>query len=315
MSSIYDWSPTADRNANADSIINWEEGQKPSTVNDSARAMMQRIREYISDQGGIAISTGTAQKITLNAHSPVTTYIDGISIRFRAAFTNQADTTLNLNRGGEKKLYKADTSGAQTLKGGEIQTGCLYEVVYNESLDNGKGGWFLMNATPLQQQPAIPPGYIGHFAMPYTPSGWLPCDGRSYSRFEYSALFNAIGTIWGQGPGNFFKVPDFRGIFLRGWDNNRGIDPGRNFGTYQESANKTHTHIISIKKGGEHRHYLPYSGAVRTGNGPYTTVNSEGTPHDSTGFAGEHTHEATAQADGINESRPGNYNCLFAIKA
>ncbi|EYS91668.1 hypothetical protein X471_00745 [Bartonella bacilliformis str. Heidi Mejia] len=52
MSSIYDWSLQAPENANADEIINWAEGQPPSSVNDSARAMMQRIREYVSDHGG-----------------------------------------------------------------------------------------------------------------------------------------------------------------------------------------------------------------------------------------------------------------------
>ena len=37
------WSRTAASNATADSSINWAEGQSPSSVNDSARAMMARI--------------------------------------------------------------------------------------------------------------------------------------------------------------------------------------------------------------------------------------------------------------------------------
>ncbi|MDD9333366.1 MAG: phage tail protein, partial [Bartonella sp.] len=48
MSSIYDWSLVAAENARADEIINWAEGQPPSSVNDSARAMMQRVKEYLS---------------------------------------------------------------------------------------------------------------------------------------------------------------------------------------------------------------------------------------------------------------------------
>ncbi len=52
MSSIYDWSIIASENAYADESINWSEGQPPSTVNDSARAMMQRIKEYLLDNGG-----------------------------------------------------------------------------------------------------------------------------------------------------------------------------------------------------------------------------------------------------------------------
>jgi len=39
-------------------------------------------------------------------------------------------------------------------------------------------------------------------------------------------LFAVIGTSYGNGDGNTtFNVPDFRGKFLRGWDNNAGVDP------------------------------------------------------------------------------------------
>jgi len=38
--SFWKWSRTAASNATADGSINWAEGQAPSTVNDSARAMM-----------------------------------------------------------------------------------------------------------------------------------------------------------------------------------------------------------------------------------------------------------------------------------
>jgi hypothetical protein len=37
---LWQWSTTAANNATADPSINWQEGQAPSTVNDSARAMM-----------------------------------------------------------------------------------------------------------------------------------------------------------------------------------------------------------------------------------------------------------------------------------
>jgi hypothetical protein len=43
MASIYDWSTTASTNGSADATINFAEGQTPSSVNDSARALMARI--------------------------------------------------------------------------------------------------------------------------------------------------------------------------------------------------------------------------------------------------------------------------------
>ena len=52
MSSIYDWSLAPIDNASIDSAINWKEHQPAADVNDSARAMMARIKEYIIDLSG-----------------------------------------------------------------------------------------------------------------------------------------------------------------------------------------------------------------------------------------------------------------------
>lgn len=43
---LWQWSTTAANNATADPSINWAEGQAPSTVNDSARAMMAAIATW-----------------------------------------------------------------------------------------------------------------------------------------------------------------------------------------------------------------------------------------------------------------------------
>ena len=49
------------------------------------------------------------------------------------------------------------------------------------------------------------------YAGSTAPSGWLLCNGQAVSRSTYSALFSAIGTIWGTGDGSTtFNVPDMR---------------------------------------------------------------------------------------------------------
>lgn len=57
------WSTTASSNASASTAINWAEGQLPSTVNDSARAMMAEIRSWYEaggflDMGDTPTQTG-----------------------------------------------------------------------------------------------------------------------------------------------------------------------------------------------------------------------------------------------------------------
>lgn len=82
-----------------------------------------------------------------------------------------------------------------------------------------------------------PTGAIQPFAMSTAPSGWLECDGAAVSRTTYADLFAAIGTAYGEGDGSTtFNLPDFRGEFLRGWDNGRGVDAARTFGSAQGDA-------------------------------------------------------------------------------
>lgn len=82
----------------------------------------------------------------------------------------------------------------------------------------------------------VPPGAIMHFAMSAAPTGWLACNGAEIVRDTYSNLFNAIGTTFGFSTLSTFKVPDMRGEFTRTWDDGRGIDSGRVFGSYQVDA-------------------------------------------------------------------------------
>lgn len=78
------------------------------------------------------------------------------------------------------------------------------------------------------------------------PDGFLECDGAAVSRSTYIELFAAIGTLWGVGDGSTtFNIPDFRGEFLRGWDNGRGIDPGRGIASFQAQDLIAHIHTLS----------------------------------------------------------------------
>ena len=79
-----------------------------------------------------------------------------------------------------------------------------------------------------------PAGAVISFASSSAPEGQLECNGQEISRTEYSKLFESIGVVYGNGDGLLtFNLPDLRGEFIRGWDNGKGIDTGRNFGDSQ----------------------------------------------------------------------------------
>lgn len=114
----------------------------------------------------------------------------------------------------------------------------------------------LVNAIAAQISAAIPSGVpagtISYFAASSLPTGYIKANGATISRTTYAALFSAIGTTYGAGDGSTtFKLPDLRGEFLRGWDDGRGVDSGRGFGTAQLDAFQGHGHDLSY----------PYTGA------------------------------------------------------
>jgi len=93
----------------------------------------------------------------------------------------------------------------------------------------------------------VTPGTVAHFAASSPPAGWLAANGAAVSRTTYAALFNAIGTTFGTGDGSTtFNLPDLRGEFIRGWDNGRGVDSGRAFGSAQGHQMQQHTHAVPI---------------------------------------------------------------------
>ena len=60
--------------------------------------------------------------------------------------------------------------------------------------------------------------------------------GPSFDPCAYPELFAVLGG----------QVPDLRGMFLRGLDNGKGIDPGREIGTYQADEVGPHTHPVNL---------------------------------------------------------------------
>ena len=82
-----------------------------------------------------------------------------------------------------------------------------------------------------------PIGSVIAFAGINPPFGYLLCHGQEVSRSEYSNLFNIIGELYGSGDSiNTFNLPDLRGEFIRGFDAERGIDSGREMGSFQEGT-------------------------------------------------------------------------------
>jgi microcystin-dependent protein len=137
-----------------------------------------------------------------------------------------------------------------------------------------------------------PSGAISFFAMNVAPSGWIKANGAAISRTTYATLFAAIGTTFGVGDGSTtFNIPDLRGEFVRGWDDGRGVDSSRVFGSAQSFAVQSHSHSFS------------YTSAGGAGSG---IVNSSGA-------SGTFTPTQSTDSGDV-ETRPRNIALLACIK-
>ncbi|MFU6991112.1 phage tail protein [Pseudomonas paraeruginosa] len=58
--------------------------------------------------------------------------------------------------------------------------------------------------------------------------GWMLCDGRWLASSGFPELFAVIGYLYGrksEGGVDSYRLPDYRGLFLRGFDAGAGLDP------------------------------------------------------------------------------------------
>jgi len=140
-----------------------------------------------------------------------------------------------------------------------------------------------------------PAGVVIYHAANTPPTGFIKANGASLSTTTYADLFAVIGYTFG-GSGGSFSVPDLRGEFMRGWDDGRGADSGRSFGTYQGYASS-------------YLNYVQYSTASSTGTTVYNNGNLSGAVRTGSG-----TGYGLKFRNSSSETRPRNRSFLACIK-
>ncbi|MGP4129463.1 phage tail protein [Pantoea tagorei] len=79
----------------------------------------------------------------------------------------------------------------------------------------------------LGEGSALPVGVPVPWPSATPPAGWLKCNGAAFSAATYPMLAKAYPSL---------KLPDLRGEFIRGWDDGRGVDAGRELLSFQGDA-------------------------------------------------------------------------------
>ncbi len=161
--------------------------------------------------------------------------------------------------------------------------------------------------TVIQPEESAPIGTVALWTTATPPSGWIEMNGQSTA--SYPDLANIVGA----------NVPDLRGEFVRGWDNGRGVDTGRNLNVVQsESINASslsfvgnalpaHTHSSSVKVG--------VSGSTSGTHALYRISNIHGNSSAvSIGSKSAGTPSGTIVGNGT-ETKPRNVALMYIIRA
>ncbi|MFL7133165.1 phage tail protein [Escherichia coli] len=102
---------------------------------------------------------------------------------------------------------------------------------------SGKDVAGLLQYLGLGEGSALPVGAPVPWPSETPPTGWLKCNGAAFSAEEYPELAKAYPTN---------KLPDLRGEFIRGWDDGRGVDAGRELLASQSGQVANHNHNLAL---------------------------------------------------------------------
>jgi hypothetical protein len=257
MAAVWDWSSTTPAsNATADPNINWAEGMLPSAVNDSARATMTALSAFIKDQGGLPNLGGAGNAFAVSLSQPMTSWRTGL-FGFRATRSNTGPVTMSVD--GLSPLPLRNISGTD-LSSGQIRTGALYLASYSNATSEvlliGKLAISASDFAPVAAS-TVKANITGGTSTPSdvslasffgaAPAGSIPVSALASTGFagEIRMFVTSCPTGWVPADGSAGGIVDMRGVFPRGLDNGRGIDPGRTIASFQADQLLSHNHVVT----------------------------------------------------------------------
>lgn len=176
-----------------------------TVVNANELAMLQILRD--------AETTGTNDYEA--APNPSTGGVYGDQTRFQIKFTNASTgaSTLALNGGAAKKLYKSPT---EQVGGGDIPANLIAIVVYDAALDSGAGGFLLIGGVG---------GGVEHFLGLYASEGALTsahptADPGDYAYVDAGTSSDVELYIWDDDDAQWVSVGN---VTVSAWTE---TDPG-----------------------------------------------------------------------------------------
>ncbi|HAY5209043.1 TPA: tail fiber protein [Escherichia coli] len=151
----------------------------------------------------------------------------------------------------------------------------------------------------LGEGSALPVGVPVPYPLATPPTGWMKCNGSSFNLASYPKL----AAVFPSG-----VLPDLRGEFIRGWDDGRNVDSGRQLLSQQGDTIQNITGEVGIIQyvGPSHT-----TGALYNGGAQWKTVTTDG----GSTIAQSVLFDASRSARTSNETRSRNIAFNYIVRA
>lgn len=252
----------------------------------------------------------TARSLGSLQASPTTQGLVLLSDSTANPLTTEAPTANAL-----KTYHDSSLDTASVTAKGDLIVGLNYQTPFTLpigttrsqlTVDTTKPAQGSLDWTVSQSLVSWPVGAVIWYLAPLAPTAlWLECDGRLLDASpldQYYELYTLIGTTYNQpgDPAGFFRIPDLRGLFVRGFSSGgpnptpTALDPGRPFANLQQSAYKQHFHTVTDPG---HIHDLPLT--------PHNHPTNAGSVQHDHSSGGTHTHSTSL---GLTDQLSGGGN-------
>ncbi|RLM25322.1 hypothetical protein BIY29_07360 [Brenneria alni] len=279
----------------ANASVLQEKGQRVYSPNNKPTA---------ADIGALATTGGTLTGEVISYSPRSLRMING---GYGAFFLNDGEKFLLMltDKGNEKGDFNTLRPLRVYLNTGNVEIdqnlkigGILYEKNQRVYSPNNKPTAADVGAIGADELTGIPLPYPSATA----PAGWLKCNGQAFDKAKYPKL----AALYSSG-----KLPDLRGEFIRGWDDERGVDASRVILSAQSDAMQPITAGWTIDDQTTDTTYPP-SGALYF-NGMGTVNYDAGSDRTSRGAKAHFDSSRVTRT--ASETRPRNIAFNYIVRA
>jgi phage-related tail fiber protein len=291
-------------------VCNTPPTYKPVLASGSGRTQVVRMQIIVTDTTAVTLKVDPAVVLATRQH------VIDVMAAHEASRNHPAATTAA--QGMVELATEAEAAAGEDKKRAVTPSGvrAAIDTTANDRLQTGD---VIMHYGSTPRVGTLELDGAGGLSRQAYAALWEEAQARGLVVTEAEWQAGATGLFSDGDGATTFRLPDWRGEFLRGWDHGRGVDAGRTLGSQQAHDFEAHAHLLTRLQGGN-------AGSPDDSTGFALTYYATPNKNDGSGsFAGAITYGASphggfdtvadqqARGQGL-ETRPRNVAVMYCIK-